>query len=584
MKLLRNLADRLSRRTTRGENLSVRDFKNTSHLKKALQKDKRKVLGDDEDTASVPGSIHVKDDSSSREDTWDTKSCVSMDSAEAVEWKIPLVDVQTTEPQTMDDEVKRLKVLQSYFILDSEGDEQFDCITRLASKLFDAPYAVVSLVDLGRQWFLSKVGMDATEAPRKYAFCAHTILNKYKILIVPDATQDFRFKDNPFVSGPPHVRFYAGAALVSPEGCKLGTLCVFGSTPRPQGVTIAEQEMLQEMAAMVVNTMVSRRDRLIKAQYETKLQELGSTLLVASQALKDCKQVVSAVVSRSTSKHGSISDRDTKELAGAAYDLEVQASMCTAVARSLIEKEDNADPTTDIAPSEGEDAEQEFDMDSFARKLEDILDPSTDMKGLFDGLNTVLGNFRHECKITTEFEANVPKLIAGEDLLIFRSALNLVLHGISRSPCGSVHLRVSMKDGVYVTFECDDSGPIIAKAEVKSVFHHEESLLAPVASMIRTMNGYYGMKIKAMEDEDTVGSRAAFWFRVPAACSDSTTSPTTDSEDVLLRETLRHVIEPNVAPSKTSTASSSGEQVHSDPFRMALMESGGCSNQGQRFI
>jgi GAF domain-containing protein len=100
----------------------------------------------------------------------------------------------------MEEEMKRLEVLNSYFLLDSQGEEEFDRITRLGAQVFDVPICLISLVDLGRQWFLSKVGLDAEETPRKHAFCAHVILNKYKMLVVPDATKDFRFKDNPLVT------------------------------------------------------------------------------------------------------------------------------------------------------------------------------------------------------------------------------------------------------------------------------------------------------------------------------------------------------------------------------------------------
>jgi GAF domain-containing protein len=152
-----------------------------------------------------------------------------------VEWKLPLVDEATSEPQSMEEEVKRLQTLQSYFVLDSEGEDDFDRITRLAAKMFDVPTCVVSLVDLGRQWFLSKVGLDeaVTELPRKLAFCSHTILSIYRMMIIPDATKDDRFKDNPLVTGGLNVRFYAGAALISPEGYKLGTLCLVSPVVRP---------------------------------------------------------------------------------------------------------------------------------------------------------------------------------------------------------------------------------------------------------------------------------------------------------------------------------------------------------------
>jgi GAF domain-containing protein len=177
------------------------------------------------------------------------------------DWELTNFDVETTIPPTLEAEVERLRVLQSYDILDSDdNEEEFACVTQGAQEVFGVPIAVVSLVDMGRQWFKSIQGLDAQETPRSCAFCAHAIQRKdlSGILVVPDATKDVRFKDNPSVTGPLGVRFYAGAALVSPEGPKLGTLCIIDMKPRPEGLTKAEQLRLSEMAAEVVYLMISR--------------------------------------------------------------------------------------------------------------------------------------------------------------------------------------------------------------------------------------------------------------------------------------------------------------------------------------
>jgi hypothetical protein len=136
-----------------------------------------------------------------------------------LDWVLPSFDPENTEVQSMKEELRRLQVLKSYLILDAEREEAFDRITGIASRFFDVPIALVSLVDLGRQWFMSNRGLGSVrETPRKDAFCAHAILNKNNILIVNDARVDFRFKDNSLVTGPPHIRFYAGAPLICPEG------------------------------------------------------------------------------------------------------------------------------------------------------------------------------------------------------------------------------------------------------------------------------------------------------------------------------------------------------------------------------
>lgn len=129
-------------------------------------------------------------------------------------------------------ESDRLKALAEYHILDSAPEEAFDDLAKLASQICGVPMALVTLIDKDRQWFKANIGLGGTETPREQAFCAHAILEPENLLIVPDATRDKRFADNPSVLGDPNIRFYAGAPLLTPHGLPLGTLCVVDSQPR----------------------------------------------------------------------------------------------------------------------------------------------------------------------------------------------------------------------------------------------------------------------------------------------------------------------------------------------------------------
>jgi GAF domain-containing protein len=129
------------------------------------------------------------------------------------------------------DERGRIEALRSLRILDTPPEERFDRITRMASRVLHVPIALVSLIDTDRQWFKSCIGLDVTEAPRGESICAHAIGDD-RPFVIPDATADPRFADNPLVVGGPRIRFYAGQSLRSPDGHRVGTLCVFDREPR----------------------------------------------------------------------------------------------------------------------------------------------------------------------------------------------------------------------------------------------------------------------------------------------------------------------------------------------------------------
>jgi diguanylate cyclase (GGDEF)-like protein len=134
-------------------------------------------------------------------------------------------------PDTPGNEKQRLATLRSIDILDTDPEERFDRLTRLARRVFDVPIALVSLVDENRQWFKSKVGVNACETPRDISFCGHAILGD-GLFIIEDTLQDERFVDNPLVTGEPGIRFYAGMPLRYQNGAKLGTLCIIDREPR----------------------------------------------------------------------------------------------------------------------------------------------------------------------------------------------------------------------------------------------------------------------------------------------------------------------------------------------------------------
>ena len=150
----------------------------------------------------------------------------------------------------------RLAALARYDILDTPREEAFDRITRLAQKMFRAPMSTVSLVDGHRQWFKASCGMGARETERGPALCSVTT-KRAAPLVIEDALADPAFAQNPFVTGAPHLRFYAGAPLMTPDGHVLGAFCVIDTEPRSFGAE--DVAMLQDVAAIVMDELELRR-------------------------------------------------------------------------------------------------------------------------------------------------------------------------------------------------------------------------------------------------------------------------------------------------------------------------------------
>jgi GAF domain-containing protein len=168
----------------------------------------------------------------------------------------------------------RLKNLMSYDILDTDTEESFDDLTKLASAICGTPMALITLIDSDRQWFKSKVGLDGSETPRDVSFCTHAI-GQHELFQIPDATKDQRFKNNPFVTGKPHIRFYAGAPLTSKEGFDLGTLCVVDEKPR----------VLSELQAEALRILAHQAVELIQIRKINKDLNLARNMLVKQQDL-----------------------------------------------------------------------------------------------------------------------------------------------------------------------------------------------------------------------------------------------------------------------------------------------------------
>jgi GAF domain-containing protein len=178
-----------------------------------------------------------------------------------------------------DNEAARLEALRQYQILDTAPEQVYDDITKLVTFICGTPMAQLSLVDRDRQWFKSKIGLDEDQTPRDIAFCAHTILQTGP-MIVNDATLDDRFRDNPLVTEPPHVRFYAGVPLMNPKGFALGSLCAVDRQPRE--LTREQIAALEALGRQVVMLFELRRVATELAEAVVQVKTLSGILPICA--------------------------------------------------------------------------------------------------------------------------------------------------------------------------------------------------------------------------------------------------------------------------------------------------------------
>lgn len=188
------------------------------------------------------------------------------------------------KPEIPFNESQRLKSLQSFNILDTLEEQEYDAITRIAADICNTPIALVSLVDKDRQWFKSHYGLNATETPRELAFCAHAINTPEKVLLVKDANMDKRFYDNPLVTGGPKVQFYAGAPLNTINGESIGTLCVIDTKPRLE-FTDRQLTSLKDLANQVMAQLELRKQVINQEIINQELQNKNKQLKNLSHRL-----------------------------------------------------------------------------------------------------------------------------------------------------------------------------------------------------------------------------------------------------------------------------------------------------------
>lgn len=182
-------------------------------------------------------------------------------------------------------EEERLLALHAIGLLDTRAEERFDRLTRIASKLFDVPIALVSLVDKDRQWFKSNHGLNIKSTPRTESFCSVAV-GEGKALVVHDALHDLRFKDNPLVTGSPNIRFYAGYPVKLPDGEIGGTICIIDT--RPRFLSGSDYRLLKDLAEIVEDEF--RIINMAATDSLTGICNRRSFIVIAEETIRKAKK------------------------------------------------------------------------------------------------------------------------------------------------------------------------------------------------------------------------------------------------------------------------------------------------------
>ena len=431
-------------------NRTVNDFQSAAELRQALRSMDVKRSADGERNVSFMHPVLQSQQigglvSSISEGEGSTASgeLNELKSGQNLDWILENYDEKTTEVQTLGGELRRLQVLKSYLILDSERQDSFERITALAGRMFKCPMALISFVDLGRQWFMSNRGLgEVRETKRSYAFCAHAIMCTEDFFIVPDATKDPRFKDNPLVTGPPDIRFYAGAPLICPEGYKLGTLCVLDTKPRPEGLSLEEKQNLMEFASLAVQAAVDHRSRKIQ-DFNNPAQLIAYTAHDLVTPLTGVQLSLSLLMEDEEFKSRlSIQQREMFSTASKCTD--VIARICQTAIDSFRNRSSNGQTQAKQGPNRS--GPSPIAISDLVKSLYMVMDP-----------------FPKQVPLIISVHPSVPESIITDDLRVFRSAVNFLTNACSKTESGTVRLSIYTKTenngSKKVVFECEDTGP-----------------------------------------------------------------------------------------------------------------------------
>ena len=362
-----------------------------------------------------------------------------------------------------DNEAYRLEVLRSCAILDSSPEQEYDDLLALTARICAAPLASITLIDEARQWFKSRIGFTTTETSRDISLCAHTICQR-DLLIVPDASRDHRFNTYANVVGDPHIRFYAGAPLVTHDGAALGSLCVLDRQPRE--LNEDQLRALRVLSRQLVNALELRR--LVHAQsgmigrLEHNRRNLENARVAAETATREKSRFLAAMSHEIRTPLNAIIGMTTV-LADA--DLKPAERECAETIRSSGEiLLSLVNDVLDLSKIESGHLHLErvpFALSTAVRRVLDCVRGNAQLKNI---------------ALTTALDPALPDRVMGDVTRVQQILLNLVANAIKFTAQGSVSVAARLAEGStpdqpVVQFSVTDTGIGIAPERLRLLFH-----------------------------------------------------------------------------------------------------------------
>ena len=436
----------------------------------------------------------------------------------------------------LDREVSRLSVLKTYLgVLHVDHGIKFDRLTALACRFFQARISMITIDDLNKQHHLSIRRTDSTlsNAAITSHFCTHVVMDDCDLMVVNDASKDIRFANNPEVTGHPCLRFYAGTPLISPEGHRLGTMCVMDTEPRTDPVTMEEKQSLMELAAMAMETLEALRMKNRGAAVDPSQQ-------IACAAHDLLTPLTGIALSLSLLKED---DDLTSKLTEQQRDMIETAANCSTFMNSICHRTmdffrvetRSSDSLLPLSPELSDDTGRDNNGP-----------PVVHISDLIKNLNIVMEPFPKRVPIIYSVDSNVPPEFIGDDMKIFRSASNFLTNACAKTESGSIRFRILKRANPEkaedeLIFECEDTGPGVAVSKYGNLFkpvfadpllpvsvestNHDSLVdastsrcrglgLYSVATQIESMGGKYGFRPRDASSENQ-GPGSVFWFSIP---------------------------------------------------------------------